>query len=481
MRPGVSFDKTKNELSYVLDNVKKSSLVLINLFSSTAFTHQNILPDTFDMLCLELNNYLRPLANRNILLIDINKVLAEVSIEKSVDLRYYYSSKALYSIEFYKHYAAHIKPAILSAQGKAKKALIFDCDNTLWKGIVGEDGLQGITMSGKHPDGVMFEEVQHLALALSKQGVLLGLCSKNNPQDVDDVLQNHPDMIIRDKDLAIKKVNWDDKAGNLAALAKELNIGLDSIVFVDDSPFEVNYIMQNLPAVTALQVPEKLQDYPKMLRDQFGLFFSISTSEEDARKTELYQVQARRDTEKARFISLEEYLKSLGLRVLVHIDDESLIPRMAQLTQKTNQFNLTTRRYTEADIRGFLHDHCHTLYAYELSDKFGNYGVIGLAIVELDREEAAASLDTFLMSCRAIGRNVEIAFFDFLMQHLKQAGFKKVSASYKRTGKNQQIDNFYETLGFRIIQASPDEKTYTVDIDGYTAHTLAYIGVNYGK
>ena len=205
-------------------------------------------------------------------------------------------------------------PLLYATLGKGRKALVFDCDDTLWKGVLGEDGIDGIQMSPTSAEGAIFREVQTLALALRKQGVLLGLCSKNNPEDVDQVLESHPDMVIRSSDLAVKAVNWSDKAENLLQIARTLNIGLDAIVFVDDSEFEANLIRKSLPEVYVIQVPRRLYDYPATIREAFGLFAKLSRTAEDMNRSRMYLENQERELQRQHFGSVEDYLRSLELR-----------------------------------------------------------------------------------------------------------------------------------------------------------------------
>ncbi|MBT7558455.1 HAD-IIIC family phosphatase, partial [Candidatus Woesearchaeota archaeon] len=216
--------KIKNEIDLILRNLKDIPLVLINRFSSLIFDQFSLSNNKMNQLVGRLNVYLKEKCGVNVKIIDIDKVISRLSIKSSIDLRYYYSSKTLYSIDFYKKYFEYIKPIFLSTTGKIKKALIFDCDNTLWKGVLGEDGFDNIKI---------YNEIQHLILHLAKKGVIICLCSKNNPQDVDNVLENHPDMILRDEHIVVKKVNWSDKVSNLKSISQDLNIGLDSLVFID--------------------------------------------------------------------------------------------------------------------------------------------------------------------------------------------------------------------------------------------------------
>lgn len=473
--------KVKSEIDLVISNLKDTPLVLINKFSATVFNYCNFKKNRLDDICRTLNDYLDKKALPNIIFVDTDKISAKISVEKSIDLRYFYSSKALYTIEFYREYANFIKPVFMSAAGKAKKALILDCDNTLWKGVLGEDGFDGIEMSDKTPYGAIFEEIQSIILALSKKGVLIGLCSKNNQRDVEEVLEKHPDMKIRDKDIAIKKINWNDKVANLKDTAADLNIGLDSMVFVEDSAFEINFITESLPQVTVLRVPLKLEEYPKMLRENLGLFFNISESAEDAKKIQMYKEQNKRETLKCTYKNLENYLKSLKLCLTIFSSSAPSIPRISQLTQKTNQFNLTTKRYTETDIRKFIKETSYKVFHFSAADKFGDYGITGLSIIELNTHGQKAGIDTFSMSCRVIGRNFEFAFFNFLVTYLKKTKIKIINASYNKTLKNGQVAGFYECLGFKVVSGGNDEKKYELSIKDYKYKKLNYIGIKHGK
>lgn len=474
-------EKTKSEIDLVLKNLNKTSLVLFYKFTSMPFSSLNLRKSNFEKFADQLNKYLEDKTKANVKLIELEKVIASVGVEKSLDLRYYYSSKALYTIEFFKTYAEYIKPFIMSANGKSKKALIFDCDNTLWKGILGEDGFDKIEMSSRTKDGTIFSEIQSIALALSKQGILIGLCSKNNPKDIDEVINSHPDMKLREEHIIINKSNWTDKVTNLRQIAKELNIGLDSLVFIDDSSFEVNLIKEQLPEITVLQVPERLYEYPKMLRENTGLFYNLSLTEEDKKKIGMYKQQIYRGSAKKRFSDIEEYLASLELKLTIFEDDESIIPRMAQMSQKTNQFNLTTKRYTEVDIRNFVIAGDSKVFSFSVSDKFGDNGVTGLCIINFDKKNQTAKIETFLMSCRIIGRNIEYAFMDYLLNFLKNNKIKKVIAKYIKTHKNEQVKEFYNKCSYSLIKFNNGIKDYELFIDEYKPKKIKYIEVNNGK
>lgn len=461
-------DKTKHEMDIVFHNLSNVSLVVVNKFSSLVFNHFSLKQNRIDILMNELNQYLA--TKNNIILIDIDKVIASISIEKSIDLRYYYSSKTLYNIEFYKKYFDYIKPIFLSANGKVKKALIFDCDNTLWKGILGEDGFEKIKM---------YKEIQYLAIQLSKKGVIIGLCSKNNPQDVDEVLEKHPKMILRDENIVIKKVNWEDKATNLKSIAKELNIGLDSIVFIDDSDFEVNLIKEELPMIEVFQVPNKEYEYAMMIRDILNLFYNPKETKEDLEKVKMYKTQIKRAKEEENITDIEEYLKGLGLNITYFIDDISQADRISQMTQKTNQFNLTTKRYTKIDIETFINNKNMSVISISVNDKFGDSGIVGLAILEFKND--LAIIDTFLMSCRVLGRNIEYRFMDIIFDILKDKSISKVNSVYIKTLKNDQVSDLYDRYGFEVLEKDENLTRYRMLVKNYKNKNLNYIGVKNGK
>lgn len=461
-------DKTKHEMDIVFHNLSNVSLVVVNKLSSLVFNHFSLKQNRIDILMNELNQYLA--TKKNIILIEIDKVIASISIEKSIDLRYYYSSKTLYSIEFYKKYFEYIKPIFLATNGKTKKALIFDCDNTLWKGILGEDGFDKIKI---------YNEVQYLALQLSKKGVILGLCSKNNPQDVDEVLEKHPKMILRDENIVIKKVNWEDKATNLKSIAKELNIGLDSIVFIDDSDFEVNLIKEELPMIEVFQVPNKEYEYAIMIRDILNLFYNPKETKEDLEKVKMYKTQIKRAKEEENITDIEEYLKGLGLNITYFIDDISQADRISQMTQKTNQFNLTTKRYTKIDIETFINNKNMSVISISVNDKFGDSGIVGLAILEFKND--LAIIDTFLMSCRVLGRNIEYRFMDIIFDILKDKSISKVNSVYIKTLKNDQVSDLYDRYGFEVLEKDENLTRYRMLVKNYKNKNLNYIGVKNGK
>jgi FkbH-like protein len=473
-------EKTTAELDFVFRNLDSASLVLLNRFTAAPFSNQEAGQTNLDKLCTRLNEHIQANTPHNVRLIDIDKLFAIIGVDACIDFRYFYSSKAPYTLDFIKAYAARIKPFAMTANGKSKKAIILDCDNTLWKGVLGEDGCDGIEMSSATKDGAIFAEVQGAILSLAKRGILIGLCSKNNPQDVDEVLRSHPDMQLRDEHISVKRVNWNDKASNIRDMALELNIGLDSIVVVDDSSFETNLIREHLPEVTVLQVPDQLHLYPAMLRANTNLFLNLSPTAEDANKQRMYKDQARRRDNKLAFADLHDYLASLETKVTVYRDDISSIPRVAQLTQKTNQFNLTTIRCTEADIASLMRDGLSTVFAFSVADKFGDSGITGACVVRM-ADPATATIETFLMSCRILGRNIEYLFMDWLIAELGAQGIRHVKARYIRTHKNAQVANLFDKCSFFLSSVTDQERNYSLDIADYQFRRFDYMEIQQSK
>jgi FkbH-like protein len=468
--------KIEREIDFVLRNLQNTSLVLVNRFSSLLFSSGALRNGALTRLCKRLNVILESRVGPNQVIVDLDAILAKVGLADSVDFRQYMSSKALYSLEFFREYVEAVKPAFMAATGRVKKIIVLDCDNTLWGGILGEDGASGLQMSEATQKGKAFAEVQTILRGLRKEGVLLALCSKNNPADVDHILAGHPDMILKDEDLVAKRVNWLDKATNLQELATELNLGLDSFVFIDDSLFELGLVQREMPQVKCIQVPKTLSEYPALIQRLRRDFFSLSRASEDERKTEMYREEKQRQAQVSQYNSIEEYWTSLKLQLTIQWDEQIPVARAAQLSQKTNQFNLTTRRYTEDDIQRMLADPLYTLVVFSAADHYGDYGATGMAIV---REDAAHSgcavVDSFLMSCRIIGRNIEYSFFDEFISVLHMKGIRRLRGEYFATTKNSQVAKFYDRIGFELTSDKESSRDYRILLSDYKYQNIKYI------
>ena len=417
---------------------------------------------------------------KNFVLIDIDKSLTNNSLEASIDWRGFYTSKSLYTVSFFKTYSNFISPIFLSIFGKTKKAIIFDCDNTLWKGVVGEDGVGDICLSDKDKNGVYFKEIHLLAKYFANQGIIVGLCSKNNSKDVDEVFSSRKDFKLLESDVLIKKVNWNDKASNLKEMAEELNIGIDSFVFIDDSEFEINLINDKLPDVFSITVPRNLFEYPKLINDNKNLFYSINVSEEDKNRLKMYKQNQERESDMASFLDIEDYLVSLDIKLKIESKPFEALERLVQLTQKTNQFNLTTKRYTIGEMENFYNSNNWFVYSLEVSDKFGISGVTGLCLVE--RNNDSARIDTLLMSCRILGRNIERVFLNEILRDIKEFGINKIQSNFVKTPKNSQVEFFYESNGLLLVNSDENIKNYLFDVNEQEINNnVNYISVQWKK
>lgn len=466
------YKKLLSEIDIVLDVLKEVPLVLFNKFTALPFTNYFINEKKIDRLCKNLNEYIEQKKYANLKLIETEKLFAKISIEKAVDFRNYYLYKALYSNLYFIEWSNYVRPIFMSILGLSKKALYLDCDNTLWGGILGETGFDNIKMSSEDSTGSIFEEAQALYKELANRGVIIGLCSKNNERDVDQVLNSHKDMLLKDKDIAIKRVNWNNKVNNINDMTGDLNIGSDAVVYIDDSDFEINFVKDKIKDITAIKVPVQLYNYPILIRENMELFYNFSMTEEDFSKIKMYKEQKKREHAKPEFTDIESYLNSLGLVLTICIDSCEYLKRIAQITQKTNQFNLTTKRYSETEIERFLHDESYKVFSFSLKDNFGNYGITGLSIIQINKQDQA-ELVIFLMSCRIIGRNVEYAFFNEIVDILKKRGVKVLKGNYIKTDKNSLVEKLLDKFGFEW-----GGKGYYLIMNKFIPKKVDYIKVN---
>ena len=340
--------------------------------------------------------------------------------------------------------------------GRTKKVLALDCDNTLWGGIVGEDGVAGIRLGG---DGIgrAYTEFQRTIAQLESRGTLVTLCSRNNPKDVAEVFESRPEMLLRPDHICASHIGWGPKSEGLAALAKSLGVGLDSFVFVDDNPAEREQIRCALPEVTVPDFPSDPAGLPAFGEElAWRYFYKVNVTVEDLAKTELYRAKAQAVEAAKDFDSPEEFLRSLRMEALFSVNDPSLVARCAQLSQKTNQFNLTLKRYTDAEIARFLKDPEWVLIAASLKDRFTDHGWIGLAIFKQGEAGAHWDLDSFMMSCRVIGRSFEGMFLSACIAHVRETIPAPIRATFVPGPRNSLATGFLEETGFRLLHEGPD-------------------------
>lgn len=387
----------------------------------------------------------------NAYFVDLNVCLARLGAAQFYDRRYWHIGRAPFTRQALCEIACEDVKFVRALRGKAKKCLVLDCDGVLWGGVVGEDGVAGIKLGHAHP-GSAYHELQQEILNLHSRGIILAVCSKNNEEDVWDVFRKHPDMVLREDHIATSQINWRDKAANLRQIALDLNIGLDSLVFLDDSEFEVNLIRGALPEVAVIHMPPTRPAEYRDILASCGLFDMLTLSGEDRERGAMYKAEAARKKLQVQATNLEDYLRALQMVLEVRFADEFTIPRIAQLTQKTNQFNLTTRRYSEDDIKTLAGSEQSDVICARVSDRYGDSGVVGVSVVTY--EDETATIDTFLLSCRVLGRGVEAAFLAQVLRRARQRGARRVIGEYRPTAKNGQTAGFYGKQGFIPSQDS---------------------------
>jgi len=349
------------------------------------------------------------------------------------------------ALDYIPHLANELIPYIISLLGLTKKCIVLDLDNTLWGGIVGEDGFEGIRL-GPQPPGNAFVEFQKYLKALSQRGIILAINSKNNFEDAIHVIREHPHMVLKEDDFACMKINWNDKASNMNEIAKDLNIGLESFVFFDDDPVNRELIKQIMPEITTPELPHDPSRYSDVIQSLHD-FSVFQITNEDTKRGEMYLQQKKRNEFQNSTLNLTDFLKTLNLEIKIKKSNDFTIPRISQLIMKTNQFNLSTKRYQEEEIKKFSKDEKMLVGCAQIQDKFGDNGITGVFIVnKINSDEWF--LDTFLLSCRVMGREVEKAILHYIIDEAKKNNVKRIKAKFIPTIKNKPIENFLPDSGF---------------------------------
>jgi FkbH-like protein len=355
--------------------------------------------------------------------------------------------------------------------GKLAKCIAVDLDNTLWGGVIGEDGMTGIKLGQEFP-GAAFQAVQRALLDLSKRGILLAIASKNNVPDAMEALSSHPGMILKPRDFAAMRINWNDKAQSLRELAAELNIGLDSIAFLDDNPIERQQVRERAPEAIVIELPEDPMRFAQALRN-CPWFERLTLSEEDRQRGEYYAAQRERAELESSVTSKEDFYRSLDQVAEIALVTPATLARVAQLTQKTNQFNLTTRRYTEQQIQEMAACPNWRVWSLRVTDRYADNGLVGVAISDL--ADGVCRIDTFLMSCRVIGRTVETALLAKLAEDARARGAKHLQGWFLPTKKNTPAQDFYRDHGFTESTRTPEGTLFTLDLTQSTIATPEWI------
>ena len=362
----------------------------------------------------------------------------------------YTSTEMILSMDALPYVASRVMDIVCAVKGQFKKCLILDLDNTVWGGVIGDDGLEGIQLGHGLGIGKMFTEFQMWIKKLKQRGIIICVASKNNEDTAKEPFEKHPDMVLKLDDIAVFQANWETKVDNIRTIQSILNIGFDSMVFLDDNPFERNMVRENIKGITVPELPEDPAEYLEYLYS-LNLFETASYSNLDKDRTKQYQVEAQRVSLSKTFTNEADFLKSLNMVSVVSGFTKFNTPRVAQLSQRSNQFNLRTVRYTDADIEALANDPKVIDLSFTLEDKFGDNGLIAVIIMKpLDKE--TLFVDTWFMSCRVLKRGMENFTLNTMVERAKAAGYKKIIGEYLPTTKNKMVENHYTGLGFTPVE-----------------------------
>ncbi|HEX7868612.1 MAG TPA: HAD-IIIC family phosphatase, partial [Chryseobacterium sp.] len=411
----------------------------------------------------KLNYLLSELAlkNNNLFLADLASIQNKLGRNFMFSPNIYINTEMVLSLDVLPIVSHHILSIISSIEGKFKKCLILDLDNTTWGGIIGDDGLEKIQI-GNLGIGKAFSEFQHWVKALQRRGIIIAVCSKNDEDKAKEPFEKHPDMVLKMEDIAVFVANWDNKADNIRKIQSILNIGFDSMVFLDDNPFERNIVRENLPDVCVPELPEDPAEYLEYLYG-LNLFETASVSENDAERTKQYQIEAKRAIALDSFTDVNDFLKSMKMVSDVQKFNKFSTPRVSQLTQRSNQFNLRTVRFTEQEIEDLIISENHHTLSFTLEDKYGDNGLICVIILEKQNSETLF-INTWLMSCRVLKRGMEDFTLNTIVETARNNGFKYIVGEYLSTAKNEMVKNHYENLGF-----AKQNNQWILDVENYQA------------
>jgi len=402
------------------------------------------------------------------LLWDQAALASRVGLDKWLDPVRYHAAKIPFSVDVCPLAADSIAALLAAMKGKAARGIILDLDNTLWGGVIGDDGLAGIRLGQNSPEGEAFVAFQNFVLGLRERGIVLAVCSKNTDEIAREPFRNHSEMVIKEDHVAVFQANWSDKATNIKTIAETLSLGLESFVFIDDNAAERERVRQELPLVSTVEIGDDPSFYIERIA-QSGLFDHLPLNKEDVSRAESYGGRAAAAEIRAKIGNYDDYLTSLEMRMSIDPFDDAGRSRITQLINKSNQFNLTTRRYGEEEVRKMQDDPELMGWQVRLEDKFAQHGMIGVVIVRKDAAEW--TIDTWLQSCRVLERGVEQCVMNCLFETAAQAGIEKIHSIYIPTDRNGMVSDFYSRLGFAVGDRNDDGSvTYSCGVPDYEPH-----------
>lgn len=429
-------------------------------------SYANKVESSFTYQVRKLNYELMKLAEHypNLFICDIAELQNKIGRDVMFAPNVYTTTEMVLSTNALPYVASRCIDIVCAIKGQFKKCLILDLDNTVWGGVIGDDGLEGIQLGHGLGIGKAFTEFQMWVKKLKQRGIIICVVSKNNEDTAKEPFEKHPDMVLKLDDIAVFQANWETKVDNIRTIQSILNISFDSMVFLDDNPFERNMVRENIPGITVPELPQDPGDYLEYLYS-LNLFETASYSNADKDRTKQYQVEAKRVSLSKTFTNEADFLKSLNMVSRVSGFTKFNTPRVAQLSQRSNQFNLRTFRYTEADIAAMAENPDIIDLSFTLEDKFGDNGLIAVVIMKpLDKE--TLFVDTWFMSCRVLKRGMENFTLNTMVERAKAAGYRRIIGEYLPTPKNKMVEEHYTGLGFTKIDGAATAM-YVLDVDSY--------------
>lgn len=418
-----------------------------------------------------VNLYLGIEAKPYITLLNIEYLSCYCGLGASEDKRSWYESKQMGSSRLIYHIVCEAAHIIKKCHQPPKKVLVLDLDNTLWGGVIGDDGLENIELGDTSPKGEAFKSFQKAIKKLKERGILLAICSKNNEDTAKKPFLEHPEMVLKLEDFVVFKANWKPKSDNIIDISKELNLGIDSLTFVDDNPAEIDIVNQFVPEVETLQLSKDPSDYVNQLLST-RWFDTFQLSQEDEQRTLQYQQEAQRQNIQLSYSDMDTYLKSIDMKGCIRPFTALDVSRITQLINKSNQFNVTTRRRNQAEVEALLDNKSYYGFTTRLQDRFGDSGLISIVILQTTSSHKLL-IDTFLMSCRVLERKVEYEVLNHIINVAKNLGIKTVEGKYLPTAKNKLVKDLYPRLGFNQIDSDKKQNIYQLAVNSYQEHTTS--------
>lgn len=454
--------KSKSKAQIIIQNFAQTNIQLFGSFETQ-------LTGTTQWFIKELNKAISKMISGTISILDIDSLSAKLGLANWHNPTIWNIAKLPFSFEILPIYSEYLLRVIAASMGKSRRCLVLDLDNTLWGGIIGDDGINGILLGNGNPTGEAFTEIQEIALELRNRGIVLAVSSKNEYEAAISPFNKHPEMKLKLEHIAVFQANWYDKATNIRTIAKTLSLGLESIVFFDDNPAERMQVRNELPEVAVPELPDNPALYPTTLANA-GYFEAVTFSDEDKKRASFYESNNRRQKILGETSDIESYLKSLQMEISFSPFDSVGRSRIAQLISKSNQFNLTTKRYTEAQIESLENNGSYFTRQIRLRDNFGDNGMISVIICK--KSKFSWEIDTWLMSCRVLGRRVEVAALQDIIQHAKNDGAQKIIGHYIKTERNIMVKDHYASLGFKKVSENETGDEWVLDIDNYQTKSL---------